>query len=133
MFETVMFFVFLGLTVLGIVSTLFLGLKKRRRAHLTSAVSTTVLLVITVVFALMLGKVRDFPPDEMAFHKIFSHASAYSLLAVAITGMGLWRAPSWRWLHRICIAVFLLSALTATCTGLWVFSLSTPVELPGLP
>ena len=127
MFETVMFFVFLGLTVVGIAGTLFYGLKKRRRIHLISALSTVVLLAVTVVFAYMLGEVRDFPPEEMAFHKIFSHSSTYSLLAVALTGVKLWRSPSWRWAHRVCIAVFLLSALTATCTGLWVFWLSTPI------
>lgn len=133
MFETVMLLLFLGLTVAAIVVTLILGLKKRRRAHLVSAITTTVLLAVTVVFALLLGRVRDFPPDQMAIHKIFSHSATYTFLAVVLTGVMLWNAPGWRWVHRTCIALFLLATLAATCTGLWVYSLSTPVTIPGSP
>ena len=133
MFETVLFLTFLGLTLASVVVTLIFGLKKRRRAHLVSAITTAVLLVVAIVFALLLGQVRDFPSDEMAIHKIFSNSGAYLFLVVVFTGSMLWKSPGWRWAHRICIGLFLVAALCATVTGFWVFALSTPIPAPGLP
>ena len=118
------------LTVVALVATLIAGLKKQRRAHVFRAVTTVVLLVVTIVFAFLLGKVRDFPPEEMAIHKIFSRTGAYMVIPVAFTGAMLWRGPAWRWVHRACVAIFLLAVLAASGTGIWVFSLSSPLVLP---
>lgn len=130
MFEMVGFLSFLGLTVVGLVVTVIAGLKKQRRVHLFRALTTVVLLGVTIVFAFLLGGVRDFPPDEMAIHKIFSRTGAYMVIPVTFTGAMLWNRPGWRWAHRACIAVFLAGVLGAAVTGVWVLSLSTPVVNP---
>ena len=129
-FEIVGFFLCLALTVVALVATLIAGLRKQRRTHVFRALTTVALLVLTIVFAFMLSKVREFPPEEMAIHKIFSRTGAYMVVPVAFTGAMLWRGPGWRWAHRGCVAIFLLAVLGASGTGMWVLSLSTPVVVP---
>ncbi len=127
MFETIGFLVFLTLTVVALAATVVSGVRRQRRAHLRRAIGTVVLMVVTIVFAFLLGDVREFPAAEMEIHKIFSRTSAYMVPPVAITGCLLLRQPGWRWPHRACVGGFLVGVLGAAVTGVWVLALSTPL------
>ena len=127
MFETIGFLVSLALTVVALLVTVVSGLRKQRHAHLRRAIVTVLLMAVTIVFAFLLGDVREFPAEEMAIHKIFSRTGAYMVPPVAITGAMLWRRPGWRWPHRLCIGVFLVGVLGAAVTGVWILALSTPL------
>jgi hypothetical protein len=62
----------------------------------------------------------------MATHTIFARAAGLLVLPVALTGIMLWRRPSWRIVHRVCVYVLLVALVIAIGTGIWAFSLSTP-------
>ncbi|MCA8954665.1 MAG: hypothetical protein KDC87_01245 [Planctomycetes bacterium] len=125
MFATIGFLVSLLLTVVALVLTLVSGKTGHRRAHLARAIITVLLLGTTVVFALLLGEVRQFPAREMGIHKIFSRTGVFLVPPIVLTGALLWRRPTWRTAHRVCVLLFLLAVLGAASTGLWVLWLST--------
>src|SRR5690606_39616143 len=102
------------------------GLRRQRRRHVLRALITVLLLGITVWAAFGLSAVRDFPADEMAIHKVFSRGGGLMVFPLAFTGLMLWRRPAWRRAHQVCIGLFLVLALGATVTGVWVLVLSTP-------
>ena len=123
---TIGFLVSLGLTVVLIALTLQSGIGGRRRAHLARALTTVGLLAVTVVFAFLMAEYeRLFVPEKMRVHRMFSMTVAFVVPAVALTGAMLWKRPGWRWPHKICIGVFLLAALGAAVTGVWVLWTST--------
>ncbi len=124
---TIAFWIALLLTVFGLLLTVRSGRQAQRQSHLIRALVTIVLLTIAVFLALELGQQRDFPERPMAIHKIFSRSAAYLVLPVVISGCMLWRRPKWRFMHRLFVYLFLFAALCATGTGIWAFSLSTPL------
>ncbi len=123
---TTAFLIFLGATVVAIVLTVLAGLRKRRRAHLVRAITTVVLLAITIYFAYQMDTERVFPVEEMKIHRIFSRSIACIVPLLVFTGAMLWRRPGWRPAHRLFIVLFLVDALCAAVTGIWVLYLSVP-------
>ncbi len=122
---TVMFLILLLCTAAVMGMTVHAGLRKRRRAHLARAITTIVLLVGTVAFAyLMSAYERVLPEREMATHRIFSTTVTYTVPAVVITGILLWRNPRWRRAHQSCVGVLVLATVCALGTGLWALYLS---------
>ena len=91
--------------MVAIVFTVLAGLRKRRRAHLARAITTVVLLAITVFFAYQMKTERDFPVEEMKIHRIFSTSIACIVPLLALTGAMLWRRPGWRTAHRLFIVL----------------------------
>jgi hypothetical protein len=122
---TLWFLICLGLTVLAIVATVVAGRQAERHRHLRRALTTIVLLGLTVVFAVLMARhERTFPDDVMRIHRVFSISVSCILPLVAISGIMLWTRPEWRRVHRVCVAAFLLAALGASLTGVWMLSLS---------
>ena len=126
MLISITFFAALVLTLVGILFTVLAGRRADRPAHVKWALSTVSLLVLTIVLALVLGRYRDFPEEQMGIHKIFARTGGLMVLPVAFTGLMLWRRPGWRTAHKVCVYLFILVAVIAAGTGVWVFSLSTP-------
>ena len=123
-----LFWLAFSVTFLLLLTSLWAGLKGRRKLHLWVAPSSFVALTIAVIFAERLVNSRDFPADDLEFHLHFAYSAAGLAVPVIISGIWLARsgAPSVRILHRSCVALFMLAVLTATTTGIWVYSLSTP-------
>lgn len=128
--DTVLFWVFFALTLAGLGTALWMGLRRRRRAHLRFAPVALVLLGVTIFFAERMGRARVFPAEQMRIHLWFAKSAALLVLPVLASGIVLARrpgpAPRARRAHRVCVALFLLAAVVATGTGIWVFSLSRP-------
>lgn len=123
---TITFFAALGLTAVSVLVTMRSGRRGDRRAHLQRALVTVGLLIATVVLALMVGQVRDFPDPAMAIHKVIARITGFLVLTVIFTGIMLWRRPGWRTLHRGCVYLMAVVLVIAIATGTWAFSLSTP-------
>ncbi len=126
MLLSITFFVALGLTVVAVVLTVRSGRRGDRRSHVIRALSTVALLIATIVLALMLGQVRDFPDPAMAIHKVIARTAGLLVLPVIFTGIMLWRRPGWRIVHRGCVYGMVVMLAIAIGPGIWVFSLSTP-------
>ena len=124
---TTWFLVCLGLTVMVVLLTLRSGLKKERGQHLIRALSSVVLLAITVVFAYLMGEYeKEFPAGHMRVHRFFSLSVAGVVPLVALSGAVLWRRPNWRNVHRTFVVLFLCGAAGATVTGIWMLAVSSP-------
>jgi Na+/H+-dicarboxylate symporter len=126
-----MFWIAFGAALAALGAALLTGRARRRRLHLWVAPAALVLLGVAIVMAEQLGRARAFPPAQMRVHLVFAKAAACLVLPVVVSGVLLARARGgkerrWRRAHGICVAVFLVAALAATGTGVWVFSLSTP-------
>lgn len=113
-------------TVALLVVTLVSGLRRRRRLHLVTGPLTVLSLVITVVLTEQLMAHYDFPAAAKAIHLPCAKAGGLLALPVVATGIWYWRSPRARNFHRAAVAVWLVSVLVATCTGLWMFAQGTP-------
>ena len=123
---TALFWVFFSLTLLGLAAAMVTGLRGKRRLHLVLAPVCVVLLTVTIVEAERMTGNRSFPPHEMSIHLWFAKTAAALMLPVIVTGLVLWRTARWRRIHFWCVLAFLVMAVTASGTGVWVYSLSTP-------
>lgn len=121
-----LFWIAFGVTLASLVTTLITGFTHRRRAHFWAAPTTVVLLAITIVLAERLVRDHDFPAAQMRIHLVFAKSAAALVIPVVVTGLALVRRPGWRRAHLVCVALFVLTTVAATVTGIWVFSLSTP-------
>lgn len=126
MIVEILFFACLALTLVTMFLAIASGRRGRRKQHLARALATVVLLAVSVLLALKLGTIRDFPPEQMGIHKIFARAAGLLVLPAAITGILLWRQPRWRTAHKVCVYLLVLVSVIAVGTGVWVFTLSTP-------
>lgn len=124
--DTTLFWSFFVLTLVALAISVVSGLRQVRRLHLAVAPISMVLLAVAIVFAERMAAVRSFPPDEMAIHLWFAKSAAVLALGVVATGLFLWRNPKARRIHLVCVVLFLVAAVTASATGVWVFGLSTP-------
>ena len=109
-------------TVLLLVASLVTGFLRRRRLHLWLGPLTMVLLAVTIVLTEELLRAYEFPADIKATHLIFAKAGGLLALPVIVTGVWLWRDPRARVWHRAAVLLWLAMVLTATGTGLWMFS-----------
>ncbi len=121
-----LFWIAFVVTLLLLGGALWTGWSRRRRLHLVVAPLGLVALGVAILLAEQLGRTREFPPTVLAIHLFFAKTGALLALPVVATGVLLLRNPRWRRLHRIAVLLFAAGALTATATGIWMFSLSTP-------
>lgn len=128
--EVVLFWAFFSATLAGLGATVWMGMRRRRRAHLLFAPMALALLAVTIFFAEQMARTRVFPADRMRIHLWFAKSAALLVLPVVVSGIVLARcpgpAPRARRAHRVCVGLFLVGAVAATGTGIWVFSLSRP-------
>jgi hypothetical protein len=113
-------------TLVALVVALLSGLLRKRRVHLVAGPLTIALLVVAVILTEELVAHFVFPPAEMRIHLTFAIAAGCLALAVAASGGALVWLPKLRRLHRYCVFAFVVMALLATGTGIWVFSIATP-------
>ena len=119
---TVPFWIAFVATVVLLVAALSTGFLHKRKLHLWLGPLTIVSLTIAIVLTEKLMQHYTFPKDELAFHLIFAKAGGLLALPVVVTGIWLWRQPRARLWHSIAVVVWLIAVLTATATGLWMFS-----------
>lgn len=120
---TLPFWIAFVTTVLLLVAALCTGFLRRRKAHLFLGPATVVTLAVTIVLTEQLMRSYTFPPDELAIHLVFAKAGGLLVLPVVVTGVWLWRSEKARIYHRVAVILWLVSVLTATGTGLWMFGL----------
>ena len=120
---TLPFWIAFVTTVLLLVLSLATGFFRKRKVHLFLGPATIVSLAVAIVLTERLLKNYTFPPDELAFHLIFAKAGGLLALPVVATGIWLARSEKARTYHRVAVVLWLVSVLTATGTGLWMFSL----------
>jgi len=120
---TLPFWIAFVTTVLLLVLSLATGFFRKRKVHLFLGPATIVSLAVAIVLTERLLKNYTFPPDELAFHLIFAKAGGLLALPVVATGIWLARSEKARIYHRVAVVLWLVSVLTATGTGLWMFSL----------
>lgn len=125
MTDTLPFWIAFVTTVLLLVLSLLTGWTRRRRAHLWLGPLTIVALVVAVVLTEQLVRRYEFPADVLRTHLWFAKAGGLLALPVVVTGLWLWKQPRARSWHKLAVYVWLLAVLTATGTGLWMFSYGT--------
>jgi uncharacterized membrane protein YozB (DUF420 family) len=119
---TLPFWIAFVATVSLLVAALWTGYTRRRRVHLWLGPLTMVLLAITIVLTEQLLVRYEFPADVKAIHLPFAKAGGLLALPVIATGLWLWRSERARRWHRAAVLLWLVVVLTATGTGLWMFS-----------
>lgn len=120
---TLPFWIAFVTTVLLLVASLVTGFLRKRKVHLFLGPATVVSLAVAIVLTEQLLRKYTFPPDELAIHLVFAKAGGLLVLPVVITGIWLWRSEKARVYHRVAVILWLVSVLTATGTGLWMFGL----------
>lgn len=119
---TLSFWIAFVTTVLLLVASLTTGATRRRRLHLWLGPATIVSLGVAIVLTEQLLRNYSFRPDELAFHLVFAKAGGLLALPVIVTGIWLARSERARRYHRVAVIVWVVSVLSATGTGLWMFS-----------
>jgi drug/metabolite transporter (DMT)-like permease len=112
-------------TVLLLVASLATGWLRRRRPHLWLGPLTMVSLAVTIVLTEQLMRRYEFPQEVLRVHLWFAKAGGLLALPVIATGVWLWRSERARLWHKIAVLVWLVAVLSATGTGLWLFSHGT--------
>jgi hypothetical protein len=123
--ETLPFWIGLVSTVALMVGSLVTGWLRRRRLHLWLGPLTMVSLTITILLTEELVRRYSFPEDVLRTHLWFAKAGGLLALPVIVTGIWLWRSERARLWHRAAVIVWIVSVLTATGTGLWMFGHGT--------
>ena len=113
-------------TLACLVGTLWTGFRGRRRPHLVLALLTVALLTVTVLLTEALLRAVEFPKREMTIHLGFAKTAAGLVVPVILTGALTWFRRGWLRVHLVCVVLFVLAALVATGTGIWVYALATP-------
>lgn len=124
---TLAFWISFPVTLLLLVAALVTGLTRKRKVHLVLGPLALVSLTIAIVLAVLMGKTRVFPPEEMRIHRMIATTAGVLAILVALTGIRLVYSPRARLAHKIVVFVFMVAALAASGTGIWVFTLSKPV------
>lgn len=125
MYLTLGFWIALATTVVLMVVSLVSGFGRKRRFHLVTGPLTMVSLTVAVILTEQLVRKYQFPPDELAIHKVCAKTAGLSALPVVVTGVMLARWQAIRPWHRLAVVLFVLASLVATGTGIWVWSLAT--------
>ena len=112
-------------TVVLLVVALATGFLRKRKVRLWLGPATIVSLAIAIWQTEKLMRKYAFPPDALAFHLIFAKAGGLLAVPVVVTGIWLSRSERARIFHRVAVAVWLVSVLIATATGLWMFGLGS--------
>lgn len=123
--STLGFWIGFALTLVALVVSLVSGFRRKRRLHLVTGPLTLVLLAVTVVLTEQLMRNYTFPEESLRFHLHFAKAGGLCAVPVLLTGLWLWRNPRARLWHRLAVVVFVVAALLATGTGLWLFQQGT--------
>lgn len=122
---TVPFWISFVTTVVVMAAALATGWKRQRGPHMVLGILTMVSLGVTIWLTEELVRSYDFPADVKRTHLWFAKTGGLLALPVIVTGVALWRTEKARRWHKIAVYVWIVSVLTATGTGLWMFSQGT--------
>jgi len=121
MASTVPFWLAFGATVVLLLITLVTGWQRRRKLHLVAAPLTIVALAVAIVMTERLMQNYTFPEAAKVIHLPCAKAGGLLVLPVAITGVWLVFSERARRWHKMSVWIWLLSVVTATGTGIWMF------------
>ncbi len=113
-------------TLVALAVAVVSGRRGGRRVHLVAGPLAIVLLVVAILCTEELMRSYRFPEAALHFHLWFAKAGGLLALPVVISGLLLVRRPSVRRWHRLAVFAFVVGALLATGTGLWLFGQGTP-------
>lgn len=122
---TLPFWIAFVTTVLLMVSALLSGLLRRRRYHLMLGPLTMVSLGVAIWLTEELARQYDFPADVKRIHLWIAKTGGLLALPVILTGIWLWCSERARIWHRVSVYLWVVAVLTATGSGLWMFSTGT--------
>ncbi len=120
------FLIALAVTVLLLVVTLLLGFQRRRRAHLLSAISTVLALLVAIYFAETVGSYWVFPKWPLRIHLSIAWAATGLILPVLVSGIQALRQRGRAPGHKKLVFLWLAVVLGAICTGCWIFLVGHP-------
>ncbi|MGE3173140.1 MAG: hypothetical protein AB7O97_10990 [Planctomycetota bacterium] len=120
------FWISFGTTLALLATALVSGLRGGRRLHLVAGPLTLVSLAVTVVLTEQLMRGYRFPEQALRVHLWFAKAGGALALPVLLTGIWLWRRPAARRWHLAAVLAFVVGALLATGTGVWMFVQGEP-------
>ena len=123
---TLPFWIAFVATVLLMAGALWSGLRGSRRYHLVLGPLTMVSLAVAIVLTEELASHYDFPEAIKHTHLLIAKTGGLLALPVIVTGLWLWRSERARVWHRACVYLWIVAVLSATASGLWMFSAGTP-------
>lgn len=118
-----------GVTLVTLVLAALMGMRARRKAHITLVVVTALLLVVTIYYAKELGGIYDL--DSAGWitpvHLWMAKIATFALLLPIVTGiMTMKNAERFPWHKRMAWTVITLVILSAF-TGTWMILAATPL------
>ena len=102
------------------------GKTHRRRLHFIFAPLGVLALATAIVLTERLSRAYEFPPEEMKIHLALAKSAAGLVLLAVVSGLAAVKRPVALRLHKVAVMLAVVLILTATCTGIWVFSLAEP-------
>jgi hypothetical protein len=122
----------LGATVVALGAALLFAHKHDVKKHIIGVCVFVALLLVTIVFAELVGKRYTFASTPKTIHLALAFSATVALLAPLFTGVQHWRGQLSRGAHVVAARVFLVLTVAAIGTGLWMLSTATtPVVAPG--
>src|SRR5687768_8542415 len=130
------FYASLGATVVALGAALLLAHKHRAEAHIAAVAVFAVLLLVTLVFAEMLGARYDFDATASRVHLPLAFTTAGFLLVPVSTGIMHYKGKMSRSIHVWTARVFLVLVVATVGTGWWMLTTRrpqapAPTEAPG--
>lgn len=122
---TLPFWIAFVTTVLLMVGALVSGLLRQRRYHLLLGPLTMVSLGVAIWLTEELARQYDFPAEVKRTHLLIAKTGGLLALPVILTGIWLWRSERARVWHRVSVYLWIVAVLSATGSGLWMFSTGT--------
>ena len=116
----------LGATVVALGAALLFAHKHDVRKHIIAICVFVALLLVTIVFAELVGQRYDFASTPKAIHLSFAVSATLCLFAPLFTGFQHWRGRMTRGAHVLAARVFLALTVAAIGTGFWMLSTAVP-------
>lgn len=116
----------LGATSVGLGCAVWTGRTQQRRAHLWAVGASSILFVLTVGVAEMLGRAYTFEPTALRVHLWCAHAATLALLATVATGILRLRRGTAVRAHRGSVIAFFALLALAIGTGAWMLRTASP-------
>src|SRR5262245_51448034 len=120
------FYASLVATLVALGASLFFAHKHRAEAHIAGVALFAVLLLVTLVFAEMLGTRFDFDATASKIHLGLAFTTAGFLIVPVSTGIMHYKGKMTRSTHVWTARVFLALAVATIGTGYWMLTTRIP-------
>ena len=120
----------LAATLVLLVLVVITGRRARRALHVTLVGTTLVALGTTIVFAERMGEHYDLEAAGWItpVHLFLAKVTTVGYLLPLVTGLCLWRDPTWRARHRACAYLVLALTVLTAVTGTWMILASERLQ-----